>query len=111
MNMNTTWKTVEIVLPSELSVVYMITFILIIITNILTLVVFKSMKSLQLQHYLMISLAVVDSSTVPLHMVGFIGYVKRFLSIDETLCKTVSISNHSVVALTTWIHCAICINK
>lgn len=106
--MNSTWSSYDIVLPSELSVMYMIMFILIII---LTLITFKRMKTLQLQHYLMICLAVVDLSTVPPHLFGFIGYVKGFLPIDETLCKAISISNHGVVAVTTWLHCGICIDK
>ena len=109
--MNSTLMMSEIVLPSELAALYMIMSILIIITNILTLLVFKSMKSLQLQHYLMICLAAVDLSTVLPHIVGFICLVRGFLSINEILCKTISISNHSVVGLTTWIHCAIRINK
>lgn len=105
------WTRYDISVSSRLAAVLLITLPAIALSNTLNLVTFKQMKKLQLQHYLIICLSVVDLATVLPHLVGLIGYLKGYLILNYTLCQVIAISNHAVVSATTWIHCGICINK
>ena len=84
---------------------------MIFVTNILTIVTFKCMRELQLQHYLIICLAVVDLVTVLPALLGALRYLQGYLVLNNNLCLAIAVSNHSVFAATTWIHCGICIEK
>ena len=84
---------------------------MIFVTNILTIVTFKRMRELQLQHYLIICLAVVDLVTVLPALPGAFRYLQGYLVLNNNLCLAIAVSNHSVFAATTWIHYGICIDK
>lgn len=109
--MDSSLTNFEVVLPSEVATVTATILIMIMITNTLTLLTFKHMKKLQLQHYLMICLAVVDLLTVFPHLVSLIGFLNRFLKLSDALCKTTTVYSVAVIAGTTWIQCAICIDR
>ena len=83
----------------------------IIFTNILSLLTFKRMNELQLQHYLLMSLALSDLVMVIPLMVTIIGLVNEPLLQNVCLCKVIAITNHSIAALNTWIRCGVCIDK
>lgn len=105
------WTYHEVPVPSELTVLPVIIIILIIVTNLLILLTFKRIKKLQLQQYLMVCLAVVDMLTVLPHLSGVVGFCRGYLYLTDSLCKMLTVTNHSLIAATTWIHCAICIDK
>ena len=69
------------------------------------------MRELQLQHYLIICLAVVDLVTVLPALPGALRYLQGYLVLNNNLCLAIAVSNHSVFVATTWIHCGICIDK
>ena len=105
------WIYYKATLPSELAILTAILLLMIIITNILTLITFRRMEPLPLINYSMGCLAVVDLLTVLPHIPGFVGIIQGYLVLTKDLCDVIVIANHSAVGATTWIHCAICIEK
>ena len=69
------------------------------------------MRGLQLQHYLIVCLAIVDLVTVLPHLIGVVGYFKEYLVLNLPICQSIAILNHAVVSATTWIHCGLCLDK
>ena len=108
---NLSWTRNEVSVSSGRGTVLLSILIMIVITNILNLITFKHMRRLQLQHYLIICLTIVDLVTVLPHLVAVVGYFQGFVVLNLALCQAIAIFNHTVIAATTWIHCGICIDK
>ena len=108
---NIGWTRNEVSGSSGRGTVLLSILIMIVITNILNLITFKHMRRLQLQHYLIICLTIVDLVTVLPHLVAVVGYFQGFVVLNLALCQAIAIFNHTVIAATTWIHCGICIDK
>ena len=105
------WTRNEVRFPAGWGTVTLTILIMITITNILTILTFKNMRRLQLQQYLIVSLAIVDLVTVLPHLIAVVGNFKGYLILNIAICQSIAILNHAVVAVTTWIHCGLCLDK
>ena len=105
------WTCYKSEAPCGLAVVNTIVCFGILTTNILILVTFKQMKKVSLLYHLMICLAVVDILTVPPHTPTMITLWRGSLCLTETFTNLLPIDDHTSVSATTWLHCAICIEK
>ena len=73
------WTHNEIRLSAGWGTVMLTMLIMITITNILTVLTIKYMRRLQLQQYLILSLAIMDLVTVLPHLTAVVGYFKGYL--------------------------------
>ena len=105
------WTRNEVRLSAGWGSVLLTILIMITSTNILTVLTFKHMRGLQLQHYLIVCLAIVDLVTVLPHLIGVVGYFKEYLVLNLPICQSIAILNHAVLSATTWIHCGLCLDK
>ena len=105
------WTRNEVRLSAGWGTLILTILIMITITNILTILTFKNMRRLQLQQYLIVSLAIVDLVTVLPHLTAVVGNFKGYLVLNIAICQSIAILNHAVVAVTTWIHCGLCLDK
>ena len=79
------WIRHEVSGASGWATVIIIILAMIFVTNILTIVTFKRMRELQLQHYLIICLAVVDLVTVLPLLVWAVDYLQGYLVLNSNL--------------------------
>ena len=85
--------------------------LLIITTNTLTLITFRSMKSLTLQQYLICCLAFTDLLTGCVYLPHMIRLWSRNFWFTDEACIMVAVVQFSLIAETTYIHIALCLEK
>ena len=85
--------------------------LLIITTNTLTLITFRSMKSLTLQQYLICCLAFADLLTGCVYLPHMIRLWSRNFWFTDEACIMVAVVQFSLIAETTYIHIALCLEK
>ena len=105
------WTRNEVRLSAGWGTLILTILIMITITNILTILTFKNMRRLQLQQYLIVSLAIVDLVTVLPHLTAVVGYFNGYLLLNIAICQSIAISNHLVLSATTYIHFGLCLDK
>ena len=105
------WTRNEVRLSAGWGTLILTILIMITITNILTILTFKNMRKLQLQQYLIVSLAIVDLVTVLPHLTAVVGYFNGYLLLNIAICQSIAISNHLVLSATTYIHFGLCLDK
>ena len=111
MNSSSIWVLCNSAVPPQLAAVVGLVILAIMLTNILNLIAFRSMRVLKLQHYIMSSLAINDILTVCVAIPSMIGIWGGHLWLTTALCNIVSIVGHIVVGSTNWLHSVICIEK
>lgn len=106
-NINTT-------LPKELLAVYIPINILIIVSNVLVVVAFCKIcrrGQLRLQHLFLIGLAGTDIAVFVLNTIGAVMLSHGNLQLNKQHCDALGITSTSLTAITTCIHCAMCLDR
>lgn len=111
MNNSSSWTLYISQLPSGVTILQGFIFLLVLIGNILVLVIFRGIKSLQMQHHFMIGLSVADLITLLPYSTVVYTTANGSILLTSEICDILGMLFIVTIATTSWIHSAMCVEK
>ena len=105
------WRLYKTMLPREVGVIPLAVSLYILVNNILVLVTFRRMRTLQIQHYFMIGLALADLQTLIPYSISTYVLIRGQVWLTPTLCNILGVEIIVTICTTTWLHSTMCIEK